>query len=161
MTTDLDRVALLRHAHLLPLLGSHLSRYSPSFLPPSPFSTASTRHTQGHTLTVLSLPTSAPTLHAVLLAAGELRTDRAFTLLTQIVAGLEYLHSVGLVHRALRPAAVLVGVGGEVRLQDVAWWQRLVDLNRSEPWVLHSREEDLPDPWSVIHSLAALTPKGR
>lgn len=34
-----------------------------------------------------------------------------------------------------------------MRLGDVAWWQRLADLNKSDSWVVHSCEDDLPDPW--------------
>lgn len=147
MTSDLDRVVALRHQHLVPLLGSHLARYSPSFLPAPTSTTPSTRHTQGHTLVVLSAPSSAPDLTSILLACGELRPDRALVILAQVVAAVEYLHSVGLVHRAIGPRTVLVGKAGEVQVRDVAWWQRLVDLNKSEPWVVHSPEDDLPDAW--------------
>ena len=57
----------------------------------------------------------------------------------QVVGAVEYLHEANVVHRAIRPRSVFVGsekgtVG--VKLGEVAWFQRLVDLNKSDPWVV-------------------------
>lgn len=34
-----------------------------------------------------------------------------------------------------------------VKLGEVAWFQRLVDLNKSDPWVVPVGEEEMPDSW--------------
>ncbi|KAM0750676.1 Serine/threonine-protein kinase [Meredithblackwellia eburnea MCA 4105] len=150
--TDLERSqALPPHGHLVPLLGSHLALYSPTFLP-SPFPQRPLRHGDGYTLVVLSLPPrNSQSLQSLLLACGELRTDKALVILSQVVTAVDYLHQHQIVHKSIRPTNVLIGGGGasvEVGIQGAAWWQRLVDLNKSDPWASQSgAEEEFPESW--------------
>lgn len=39
------------------------------------------------------------------------------------------------------------GVG--VKIGGTAWYQRLTNLNKSDPWLGGIVEEEIPDPWSV------------
>ncbi|KAI5477498.1 hypothetical protein MNV49_006345 [Pseudohyphozyma bogoriensis] len=147
--SELTHLRQLRHPHLISLYGARLTRYTPSFLP-SPTRTAP-RNAEGYTLVVLSESLPSQTLEDLLNACGELRQDRALALFIPIVGAVEYLHEKGMVHRAVRPRSVVLGRGKgreEVKLAESAWYQRLVDLNKSNPWSgVGSADRDFPDPW--------------
>lgn len=158
VTTTFDHLKTLRHAHLQTFYGSLLCRYSPSVFPFSSNSKLIKSSADGYTLIILKaspLP-SQQTLEDLLLACGELRPDRAISYFTQLTAAVEFIHSSNVVHKGLRAKSVLVGMvekgrsrgGGEVevKLSEVGWRQSLVDLNKSDPWVVNT-DEERPDPW--------------
>ncbi|KAK4700699.1 eukaryotic translation initiation factor 2-alpha kinase 4, partial [Phenoliferia sp. Uapishka_3] len=150
VTSDLSRLTPLRHPSLHIIYGYYLTPYSPSFLPTNPFSASSNGRSQnraGHTLIVLESPRTSPTLQSILGSCGELRTDKALSIFGGVVIGVEFLHGKGMVHRAVGPKNVLVGEGGEVKICNAAWWQRLRDLNKSDQWVVGGQEEELSDAW--------------
>lgn len=150
---------ILRHPNIQAIYGSYLYRYTP---PPNNFSSPTTlqprrKFNEGHTLIIVTAPPllSQQTLESLLLASGELRTDKALQYFTQLVAGVEYLHGANCVVRKLRCGGVLIGnaVGGEkgemeVRLGEVVWRQMLVDLNKAENWV-PNMDEEREDGWLV------------
>lgn len=149
--TDLDRVRAIRHPHLLTLYGSRLTRYTPAFFPPNPHFHSTLRSAEGWSLVVLTEPvTNSQSLHDLLAAVGELRTDRALAYFAQIVQAVECLHLANIVHRGIRPRAVFVTnakSGVEVKLAEAAWYQRVLDLNKAEPWAVTAGDEELPEAW--------------
>lgn len=160
VTAALDHLRTLRHTHLQTFYGSLLCRYSPSTFPFAPDSNSKPIRTtiDGYTLIILKaapLP-AEQTLDDLLLACGELRPDRAINYFTQLVSAIEFIHSSNVVHKGLRAKSVLIGMvekgrskstgDVEVRLSEVGWRQMLVDLNKSDPWVLNA-DEERPDAW--------------
>lgn len=104
---------------------------------------------------------SQQTLEDLLLACGELRPDRAISYFTQLVSAVDYIHSSNVVHKGLRAKSVLIGmiekgksktIGSdvEIKLSEVGWRQMLVDLNKSDPWVVNA-DEERPDSWWVLN----------
>jgi len=53
------------------------------------------------------------------LADGALTVDRALEVICGVARGLEHAHANGIVHRDVKPANVLLGVGGTVKLVDL------------------------------------------
>ncbi|SGY15170.1 BQ5605_C013g07278 [Microbotryum silenes-dioicae] len=155
--TDLTRARALRHPNILSLYGSVLARYTPSFFPDNPSAQPLLRTTAGWSLIVLheQVPTAAQTLEYLLATVGELKLEKAITCLQQLVAAVEYLHLSNVTHRSIRPKAIWVcnersPVGNStvsIRLGDVAWFQRIIDLNKAEPWVAAPSQDDLPESW--------------
>lgn len=146
--TDLERVRAIRHPHLLSLYGSRLTRYTSAFFPPNPHSTSAIRSGEGWSLIVLSEACHGQSLEDVLLSVGELRTDRALAYFSQLVSAVEALHSSNIVHRSIRPRAISLGkTGVGVKLGEGAWFQRLVDLNKAEQWVIPPIDLEPPDAW--------------
>lgn len=79
---------------------------------------------------------------------GELRPDRAIAYFTQLASAVEGLHAANVVHRAIRPRSVWVGkVGIGVKLGNAAWYQRIIDLHKAEPWLVGSADDELPEAW--------------
>lgn len=107
---------------------------------------------EGWTLLVLTETIRSQTLEELLHSCGELRTDKAVGYLGSLAQAVEFLHGSNVVHRGLRPRSVFMGTSGKkgdrdgIKVGEAAWWQRLVDLNKSDPWVLGG-EGELPDPW--------------
>ena len=74
-----------------------------------------------------------------------------------LLGAIETVHKEGLVHGGIAPKMIFVGLptstskGGEremgVKLAGTAWYQRLVDLNKSNPWIYTPEEEGLPEGW--------------
>jgi len=145
---DIDRVRRLRHPNVLALHGYLLTPYNPAFFPPWSWTKSTTRSTSGFTLIVLTDPVNAPTLESLLSMYGELRFDRALPFFSQLVNAVEFLHSNNVIHRGIKPRAIWMGGadGGEIKLADAAWRQRLVDLNKADPWVVAPIERR-PDSW--------------
>lgn len=133
---------------MLALHGYLLTPYNPAFFPPWSWSKSTTRSTSGFTLIVLTDPVNAPTLESLLSMYGELRFDRALPFFSQLVNAVEFLHSNNVIHRGIKPRAIWMGGadGGEIKLADAAWRQRLVDLNKADQWVVAPTERR-PDSW--------------
>lgn len=144
--TDLDRVRAIRHPHLLSLYGSRLTRYTSTFFPPNPHHTQSfSRSSEGWSLVVLSeQPRASQTLEDLLATVGELRIDRTLSYFSQLVSAVECLHAANIMHKGVRPRAIWIGT--EVKLGEAGWYQRLVDLNKSEPWTV-AAAEDVVEGW--------------
>lgn len=145
---DLELVRNIRHAHLSAVYGSLLTRYAPSI---------DNRTLDGYTLVVLVEPIRSQTLQDLLSACGELRPDRAITYLLQLAGAVESIHNANIVHGGIRPQMIFVG--GEkgksaevgIKLSGASWYQRLVNLNKSDPWSSSTvLEEELPDSWWVL-----------
>ncbi|SCV70247.1 BQ2448_1641 [Microbotryum intermedium] len=155
--TDLSRARALRHPNILSLYGSVLARYTPSFFPDNPNAQPLLRTAAGWSLIVLheQVPAAAQTLDYLLATVGELKLEKAITCLQQLVSAIEYLHLSNVTHRSIRPKAIWVcndrSPGGNssvsIKLGDVAWFQRMVDLNKAEPWVAAPSQDDLPESW--------------
>ncbi|ORY86753.1 kinase-like domain-containing protein [Leucosporidium creatinivorum] len=146
--SDLDRVRAIRHPHILSLYGSRLTRYTSSFFPGNPHAHPAIRSTEGWSLIVLSEVNPGQSLEDLLGTIGELRPERAITYFTQLVSAVECLHAANIIHKSIKPRAVSLGkTGVGVKLGEVAWFQRLVDLNKAEQWVVPSLDHDLPDSW--------------
>ena len=143
VTDSIHQVCAIHHPNLCTLHGSLLARYNPTSNVDS--------SSEGYTLTVLTDPIRTQTLQDLLSACGELRPDRAIKYLTKLLGAIERIHKDNIVHGGLRPKMIFVGGGkGEeetlVKLSGTAWYQRLVDLNKSNPWVWMA-EDELPDSW--------------
>ncbi|GAA6036515.1 hypothetical protein JCM8097_003543 [Rhodosporidiobolus ruineniae] len=162
--TDLDRIANLRHPHLLSLLGYRIVRHNPPFFPQNPFATPATRSGEGWSVLIVTSPTSQ-TLEDLLNTVGELRTDRALAYFTQLVSALEYLHSQNVVHRGIKLRNIFVtsekakatGTGDQagVKLSGAGWCRRLIDLNKAEAWMVQPPEEDPPESWTAPEAVTA------
>lgn len=127
----------IQHPHLSTLYGSLLSRYSPSAPQALP--------AEGLTLTVLVETIRSQTLQDLLLACGELRSDRALHYLTMLLGALEALHREDIAHGGIQAKMIFIGPEG-CKLSGGSWYQRLVNLNKSNPWT-SMLEEELADPW--------------
>ncbi|KAK4052686.1 eukaryotic translation initiation factor 2-alpha kinase [Microbotryomycetes sp. JL201] len=146
--TDLDRLRKLRHAHLTSLFGYRLTRFTSTFFPANPAARLAVRSGDGWTLIVLSEPPgNSQSLKDLLSTVGEIKTEKALAYFIQMVAAVEYLHTANVVHKAIRPRAVMIGRAG-AKLSEAGWFQRLVDLNKAEPWVHATGEDDYPESWT-------------
>jgi translation initiation factor 2-alpha kinase 4 len=74
----------------------------------------------------------------------------------QLLSALESIHSAHIVHGGIKAKMIFVGSekgkgkeGAEVgvKLAGVSWYQRLIDLNKSDPWTAINQEEEPPDSW--------------
>lgn len=152
---DLDRIRPLQHPNFFSMDGYRVVRFMPAYFPPNPAAKLTVRAGEGWTVIILGPPCRAQTLEDLLVAAGELRPDRALEYFKQILKAVEYLHSHNVVHRALRLKLVFVepsrsSAGDEsscVRLAGAGWYRRLIDLNKAEPWIQQPPKEELPDTW--------------
>lgn len=152
--SDLDRVRAIRHPHLLSLYGARLTRYTSAFFPVNPYSHPAIRSTEGWSLIVLSETNPGQSLEDLLGTIGELRPERAITYFAQLVSAVECLHTANIIHKAIKPRAISLGkTGVGVKLGEVAWFQRLVDLNKAEQWVMPPLDHDLPDSWYGLVAL--------
>ena len=143
ITSTIQQVCSIRHPNLITVHGSLLARYNP---PPN-----ADPSSEGYTITVLTEPIRTQTLQDLLSACGELRPERAIQYLTKLLGAIERIHKDNIVHAGLRPKMILIGGGKSeeetvVKLAGVAWYQRLVDLNKSNPWIWMA-EDELPDSW--------------
>ncbi|KAK4057521.1 eukaryotic translation initiation factor 2-alpha kinase [Microbotryomycetes sp. JL221] len=145
--TDLDRVRRLRHPHLTVLYGYRLARFTSTFFPANPQSRLAVRSGDGWTLVIVSETSQGQSLKDLLTTVGEIKSDRALSYFTQIVAAVECLHSANIVHKAIRPRAITIGREG-IKLGEASWFQRIVDLNKAEPWVHANTEDDCPEAWT-------------
>lgn len=140
----------IRHSHIATVYGSLLTRYSPP-------SIGASHSLDGYTLVVLVEPHRTQTsLEDLLLACGELRADRAISYLIQILSALESIHSAHIIHGRILPKMIFVGSdkgkGKEalavgVKLAGVSWYQRLINLNKSDPWSPVNQDDEPPDSW--------------
>ncbi|KAJ7121645.1 hypothetical protein C8R44DRAFT_622641 [Mycena epipterygia] len=115
-------------------------------------------HTTGlPRLAVLHETPPGLTLRDVLEDCDSIKEERAFEYLVQILSGLNTIHAADLVHRGI--AADCVGITPRnnvkknkiVKLTKVAFYTRLLDLHRSNPFgpgiSLDLDEPRIPDPW--------------
>ncbi|KAM0786774.1 hypothetical protein ACM66B_002209 [Microbotryomycetes sp. NB124-2] len=151
--TDLDRLRKLRHPHLTSLYGYRLARFTSTFFPANPAARLAVRSGDGWTLIVVSESSSnSQTLKDLLSAVGEIKTERALAYFTQVVAAVECLHASNIVHKAVKPRAITIGKAG-AKLSEAGWFQRIVDLNKAEPWVHASTEDDCPESWTCPEAI--------
>ena len=50
--------------------------------------------------------------------SGKLGEEKAKVYFSQILIGLEYLHSVGVTHRDMKPENILIGEYGKIKIAD-------------------------------------------
>jgi serine/threonine-protein kinase len=67
------------------------------------------------------------------LRAGPMQHERAITILREVAAGLDHAHTQGVVHRDVKPANVLIGAGGRVKVADlgIATAAEMTNITRS------------------------------
>ncbi|GAA5862450.1 hypothetical protein JCM3774_002522 [Rhodotorula dairenensis] len=160
---DLDRIRPLHHPNFFSMDGYRVVRFTPAYFPPNPAAKVTVRAGEGWTVIILGPPCRAQTLEDLLIAAGELRPDRALEYFGQLLKVVEYLHSHNVVHRALRLKLIFVetsksSAGDEysnIRLAGAGWYRRLIDLNKAEPWLQQPPKEELLDTWMSPEALAA------
>ncbi|KAI0300075.1 hypothetical protein B0F90DRAFT_1817684 [Multifurca ochricompacta] len=111
------------------------------------------------------------TLHDLLEDCDTLREERASSYLTQILTGLNEVHSVDLVHRglSLRSIGLLsrekLGQSKLVKLLKVGYYVKLLDLHRSNPFGPNSLpisdSANLPESCEGVHDSALIYTKAR
>ncbi|KAJ4467220.1 kinase-like domain-containing protein [Lentinula aciculospora] len=142
LETEIQHLTAIRHSNIVRTLAVKLH---------VPNSNAPSR------LSILSEPPPALTLQDVLQDCDYLREERASDYLGQILAGLNVIHAVDLVHRGITPRCIGLESRNSqsnsklIRLFKVGYHTRLVDLNKSNEFrtMLNFSHEDpqIPDAW--------------
>lgn len=108
---------------------------------------------QGWRISLVTEPLLRSTLQELLEDVGELKLQRALPYLKEIAAGIEYLHTAQIVHRAIDLHNVHIGRSetGDVlvKLSAASWLRCLLDINRSNRF-LAAESPSVPEEWYVI-----------
>ncbi|KAF9429846.1 hypothetical protein BGZ94_009242 [Podila epigama] len=113
---ELSRLKLLRHHHLVSILESRLERV------PS-----------GWNLHVLSDGSSAnmSSLESLINMAGSIKLETTRRYLKELLQALVYLHSNNIIHKDVKLANIIVDANGSVKLDNVSYHRRLLDMHRA------------------------------
>ncbi|KIY47671.1 kinase-like protein [Fistulina hepatica ATCC 64428] len=109
-------------------------------------------------LLVLSEQAPPVTLQHVLEDCTSLKEERAIHYISQALSGLNAIHAANLVHRNIQASCIALqstslGRSKTIKLGKVGFYTRLLDLNKSNPFNLHTPLEehlnhtDLPESW--------------
>ncbi|KAJ3758340.1 kinase-like domain-containing protein [Lentinula raphanica] len=142
LETEIQRLMAIKHTNVVHILAVKLH---------IPTSSLASR------LSILSEQPPALTLHDVLQDCDSLREERASEYLGQILAGLNAIHSVDLVHRGINPRCIGLETRNSqsnskhIKLFKAGYHTRLVDLNKSNEFrtTLSYFHEDpqIPEAW--------------
>lgn len=108
----------------------------------------------GSDLTIATETLSTNSLRDILDHCGPFKLDHALNLLEQILSGLSAIHDAHLVHRAIKPENIFFSNSADpakksdFKLSNVSWFQRLWDLNKSNPFCHLPHESRRPDLWT-------------
>ncbi|KAJ3727200.1 kinase-like domain-containing protein [Lentinula guzmanii] len=139
---EIQRLTTIQHSNVVRTLAVKL--YIPNSSLPS-------------RLCILSEQPPALTLQDVLQDCDSIREDRASDYLGQILAGLNAIHAIDLVHRGINPCCIGLESRNSqsssklIKLFKVGYYTRLVDFNKSNEFRTtpnHNHEDPaIPDAW--------------